>query len=106
MLKNIDVSATSVDYYVFLIDSNGALSQNFDFGDIYFGQLREIEAFLVNNSPQKFNFRAKFLTGIQTTGEEIPNLQTPNELGQEQIQRIMTCSPAEGIIDSYAQVHL
>ena len=58
----------------------------------------------MNNSPQKFNFKAKFLTGIQTTGEEIPNLQTPNELGLEQIQRIMTCTPSEGIIDSYAQV--
>ncbi len=104
LLKNIDVSATSVDFFVFVIDSNGALSQNFDFGDIYFGQPREIEAYLVNNSPQKYNFKAKFLTGIQNVGDEVPNLQTPNELGQEQLQRVMNCYPAEGFIESYAQV--
>lgn len=104
LLKTIDISATSVDYYIFLIDSQGAQKTDFDFGDIYFGQPKEIDAYLVNNSPQKFHFKAKFLTGLQTGNEEIPNLQTPNELGQEQIQRIMICTPAEGIIDSYTQV--
>lgn len=104
LLKNIDISATSVDYFIFTVDKNGAQTQSFDFGDIYFGQFKEIEGYLVNNSPQKFNFRTKFLTGMQSTTGDMFSIQTPFELGQEQIQRIMTCNPAEGVIDSYSQV--
>ena len=106
LLQNIDVSATSVDFYIFVIDETGAQNTAFDFGDTYFGQYKEIQAYLVNNSPQKLNFKAKFLTGIQNVDEEVPNLQTPTELGQEQIQRVMMCTPSEGVIDSYTQVYL
>ena len=93
-----------MDYYIFLIDPQGAQSSSFDFGDIYFGQSKEIEAYLVNNSPQRFNFKAKFVSGIQSNNNDMQSLQTPNELGQEQVQRVMTCIPEDGIVDSYSQV--
>ena len=67
VLKEIDLSATSVDFFVFVIDDNGNQSQNFDFGDVYYGQNGVVEAFLVNNSPKKYNFRTKFLEGLQTS---------------------------------------
>lgn len=64
--REIDVSATSVDFFVFVIDENGNQSNNFDFGDIYYGQMKELEGFLVNNSPQRYQFKTKFLKGKQT----------------------------------------
>jgi len=106
LLKHIDVSATSVDFYIFLIDEQGAQNHNYDFGSVYFGQLKEIKAYLVNNTPQKLPFKIKFLSGKQTADEEIPNLQTPNELGIEQLERVMNCYPSEGFVDSYSQIPL
>ena len=104
MIKHIDVSATSVDYFIFMVDKNGSQTQNFDFGDIYFGQFREIEGLLVNNSPQRLHFKTKFLTGIQSSAGDVFSLQTPFDVGQEQVQRIMTCWPEEGVLESYSQV--
>lgn len=65
--KEIDLSATSVDFFVFVIDDNGNQSSSFDFGDVYYGQNGVVEAYLVNNSPKKYNFKTKFLEGLQAS---------------------------------------
>lgn len=65
--KEIELSATSVDFFVFIIDEHGNQSTNFDFGDVYYGQKGVIETYLVNNSPKKYTFRTKFLQGVQTS---------------------------------------
>lgn len=63
--KQIDIAATSVDFFIFIVDENGAQSNEFDFGDVYFGQQHELQAFLVNNSPKRHTFKTKFLVGKQ-----------------------------------------
>jgi len=32
------------------------------------------------------------------------NIQTPSEVGFDQINKIMSCTPLEGYVESYAQV--
>ena len=51
VLKTIDISATSVEYFIFMIDENGIQTKMVDFGNVYFGQYTDKEYFLVNNSP-------------------------------------------------------
>lgn len=101
--KNIEVSATSVEFNRFLIDLSGNLTRNLDFGNVYFGQQKEIRTFLVNNTPKSFNFNTKFRIGFQKEGG-LDNLQTPNEVGYEQTEKIVSCCPENGVIDSYSQV--
>ena len=67
IIKHIDISATSVDYFIFVIDENGNQTTSFDFGNMYFGQIKEVEGYLVNNSPKKFRFKTKFLLGLQSS---------------------------------------
>ena len=101
--KHIEVNATSVEFNRFLIDENGNLTRSLDFGTVYYGQQKEINTFLVNNTPQSFNFKAEFRIGFEREGG-LDNFQTPNERGYELTEKIVTCSPEDGIIDSYSQV--
>lgn len=64
--KNIEVTATSIDFAKFLIDRNGAKIETIDFGPTYFGQRKEIKTFLINNTPLRLNFKAKFRNGVLT----------------------------------------
>lgn len=68
--SNIEISATSVEYNKFIINESGAKTDNFNFGPMYFGQNKEIKAFLVNNTPQMYLFKTKFRLGI--INEEVP----------------------------------
>ena len=102
--KHIEINATSVEFNRFLIDEAGNLTRSLDFGNVYFGQQKEIKTFLVNNTPKGFNFKSKFRIGFQKEGG-LDNYQTPNEVGYEQTEKIVCCSPEEGRIESYSQVY-
>lgn len=69
--SNIDITATSVEYNRFIINESGAKTDSFNFGSMYFGQGKEIKAFLVNNTPMEYSFRTKFRLGI--INEEVRN---------------------------------
>ena len=62
--SNIEVSATSVEFNRFIINESGAKTDNFNFGNMYFGQNKEIKAFLVNNTPSVYKFKTIFRLGI------------------------------------------
>ena len=64
MLKTIDLSATSVEYFIFMIDENGIQTCHVDFGNMYYGQYKEMTYFLVNNSPHSFHFETRFIVGF------------------------------------------
>ncbi|CAD8106047.1 unnamed protein product [Paramecium primaurelia] len=103
-LKNpIDINATSIEFTRFLIDQNGTQSNHFNFGTMFYGQQKQIEAYLINNTPKQQRFKAKLKKGLHER-EETLKLQTPAELGLEQTERIMECWPEEGIIEQYSQV--
>ena len=62
--SNIEVSATSVEFNRFIINDAGAKTDSFNFGNLYFGQEKEIKASLVNNTPSPYHFKTKFRLGI------------------------------------------
>ncbi|CAD8117028.1 unnamed protein product [Paramecium sonneborni] len=102
-LKNpIDINATSIEFTRFLIDQSGTQNNHFDFGTIYYGQQKQIEVYLVNNTPKQQKFKVQLKKGLHER-EETLKLQTPAELGLEQTERIMECWPEEGTIESYSQ---
>ena len=82
VLKTIDVSATSVEYFIFMIDQNGEQQNRINFGDMYFGQQKQMQYFLVNNSPVNFTYNVSFQLGHQSDTEFL--IQTPNQVGVEQ----------------------
>jgi len=69
-----------------MIDENGIQTTNVDFGNAYFGQYKDREFFLVNNSPVDQPFKTKFSSGKQQTMEDSENvvIQTPYQVGVEQ----------------------
>jgi len=103
--KYIEINATSVEFNRFIIDEGGNLTRSLDFGTVYFGQQKEIKTFLVNNTPKSFHFKSKFRIGFQREGG-LDSYQTPNEVGYEQTEKIVSCSPEEGMIESYSQVSI
>ncbi|CAD8120828.1 unnamed protein product [Paramecium sonneborni] len=103
-LKNpIEINATSIQFTRFLIDQNGTQSNTFHFGTMFYGQQKQIEAYLINNTPRQQKFKVKLKQGLHER-EETLKLQTPAELGLEQTERIMECWPEEGVIEQYSQV--
>ncbi len=62
--SNIEISATSVEFNRFIINECGAKTDSFNFGNMYFGQNKEIKAFMVNNTPSLYKFKTKFRLGI------------------------------------------
>lgn len=101
--RKVELNGTSVEYNRCIIDESGLLAKNLNFGTLYFGEKMELSTFLVNNTPKPFKFKAKFRIGLQRDGK-LDNLQTPNEVGYEQTEKIVTCTPDEGIIQAYSQV--
>ena len=79
----IEINATSVDYNRFVIDQNGDQISIVDFDYMYYGEQKDIETILVNNTPKKYKFDIKIRMGIQNNKENGINLQTPDELGYE-----------------------
>ncbi|EGR30900.1 hypothetical protein IMG5_121460 [Ichthyophthirius multifiliis] len=104
--KQVDVTATCVEFSKFIIDNKGNQCTQFDFGTFYFGEERKIEGFLVNNTPNKFNFKSLFRFGLLFSADDITSFQTPNEVGKEQTEKIMSVSPSEGVIESYSKIKL
>ncbi|EGR27619.1 hypothetical protein IMG5_193180 [Ichthyophthirius multifiliis] len=104
--KQIEVNATSVKFMKFIIDQTGLDVTSFDFGTFYYGMKKQIVGYLVNNTPKKYKFKTRFRQGILYNLDDMANIQPPNVFGRELTERIMSCEPSEGIIDSYSQVQL
>lgn len=82
-VRNIDVNATIVEQVKLIIDKDGNSVEDIDFGDLFFGQKKEMRTFLINNSPQAFKFNVKFLKGLHKQYDDAENLKTPIETGLE-----------------------
>jgi hypothetical protein len=103
-MNHIDVNATSVEFLKFVVDTDGNELSKVDFGNVFFGQKKELRGYLVNNSPKPFKFKVSFIHGLHNNYDEKNNLKTPAEEGHQQTQRVMTILPSEGTIDSYSQL--
>ena len=61
----INITATSVEYHVFLVDGDGLQCLQINYGNLYFGQIIKKQFYLVNNSPQATDFNVEFQLGNQ-----------------------------------------
>jgi len=91
-----------------VFEEGGGPQTKINFGTIYFGQSKEVSAFLVNNGPKDIVF--KFFFHPDKTPEDDIELDTndfnctPQEAGYEMTQRILSAEPLNDIIKSYTQV--
>lgn len=58
------MNATSVEFNRFIIDENGIQSNLLEFGSMYFGGTKTLEAYLVNNTPKKYQFNCRIKLGL------------------------------------------
>lgn len=105
-LRQIDVNATCVEFLKFIINDKGEELTSLEFGTVLFGQRKKLLGYLVNNSPESFYFNVTYIQGLLEAYQEEQNLQTPQEVGEEQTHRILSIEPSEGMIESYSQTPL
>ena len=91
----IDLSAQIVVQNVSLVSTNkGGLIDNLDLGYIFFGEVRETEAFLLNNGPTQLAYTVLF---------ENEESQQSNQSVSAEKDRCVTIIPPEGVLPPYSQ---
>ncbi len=104
----IEVIGTSVQQQLAIVFAKGGgAATEIDFGTVYYGQMKQISAFLVNNGPNKTNYKLFFHPDKDPTEineNDIDFTGTPYEAGIELSQRILSADPLNGVINSYEQV--
>lgn len=76
---------------------------------MYYGQTKEISAFLVNNGPNKINYKFYFHPDKepeQIVLNEMDFTCSPYEAGIEMSQRILSAEPITGLANPYEQVRV
>lgn len=106
-IGEIDILGTAVTQQVSLIFENGGgPSTEVDFGYIYFGLSKEINAFLVNNGPKTVEFDINFISNEASlkgySNDEL--ILTPAEEGKKNNETILSASPKIGQILPYSQI--
>ncbi|CAD8050766.1 unnamed protein product [Paramecium sonneborni] len=104
--QKLDIAACSVDYTRFLMDSKGSQVTSLDFGELYMGKTKIIKLKYVNNAPKGHQFKILTRRGIINPNDDIVNLQTPNELGIEQSEKLLVVQPSNGYIQAYSSIEL
>jgi len=114
----IEVIATSVVQQLSVVfEEGGGPQTKVNFGTIYFGQSKEVSAFLVNNGPKEVAFKFFFHPHVDKGDKggddkyeiDLENSDfvcTPKEAGYEMMQRNLSAEPLSDIIKSYTQVKI
>ena len=106
----IEVVATSVVQQMSIVfEQGGGPHTDINFGLLYYGQSKEISAFMVNNGPKemtyKFNFHPnKTRKDFNEYFDNDDFASTPEETGLEITQRVLSAEPDNGVIKSYSQI--
>ena len=77
------------------------------------GERREYPAYLVNNGPKPVSFNLKFLQGLRSLEDDTEdkanksqykddNLVSPAIAGKEQVERVLTTEPLQGMVGAYS----
>lgn len=60
------------------------------------GQVKKIDTFLVNNTPESCEYRITRKKG--TNGQENNNLVTPEQIGKDDIEKLVQFNPSQGYL--------
>ena len=106
----IEIVATSVVQQMSIVfEQGGGPHTDINFGLLYYGQKRECNAFLVNNGPKEMVFKFNFYPNKSRKDfneyfDDEDFASTPEEIGKEITQRVLSAEPMTGIIKSYSQI--
>jgi len=113
-LGTIEIIGTAVVQQLSVVfEEGGGPQTKVNFGTIYFGQSKEVSAFLVNNGPKEVLFKFFFHPHNEKRDKskeyeiDLENSDfvcTPKEAGFEMMQRNLSAEPLSDIIKSYTQV--
>jgi len=90
-----------------VFSKGGGATTEIDFGTIYYGQTKEISAYLVNNGPNKIIYKFFFHPDkdpTQVYENDRDFTCSPYEAGMEMLNRILSAFPLDGSADPYDQV--
>jgi hypothetical protein len=120
-IRHIDVNSICVEQQVSIVApalhsshdstavavSDMAVTTNINFGSIYHGQSKTVEAHLFNNGPIKLDFAIKVFQGTEEDAEnEIYLTNTPQEVAEQEFRRVMMAEPESGVVEPYSHVVL
>ena len=119
ILRHIDVNANCVEQQLVLVapsleklkktspdpgPEHLAVTSSINFGTMYHGQSRHIEAFIVNVGPFPAKYVVKFVQGSEDEVESDNYLlMTPQELATQSIKRAFDATPITGLIPPFSQ---
>ena len=104
----IEVIGTAVYQQLSLVfEEGGGQNSEINFGVLYYGQLKECSAFLVNNGPKEIAYKVSFYpnkNSKEALMEDDDLVLTPADAGKEMTERILSATPIFGTIKPYTQV--
>lgn len=124
-IRHIDVNATCVEHQLCIVapniekiptqladsdmnpSSNLAVTTSLNFGSMYHGQSKELEAYLFNNGPLKVPYSIRFIQGSEEDAESEQFItSTPQELAKLELRRVMKVEPQVGEVEPYSKIPL
>lgn len=108
IIGEIDVVGTSVEQQLAVVyEEGGGPVTEVNFGSIFYGQRKEIPAFIVNNGPYQVKFRMFFHVVKDQSEVNLDDSDFacgPEDAGKEMVERILGCNIKEGVINQYEQL--
>jgi len=118
LTRHIDVNANCVEQQIVLVASSleqlqegeevsgqMAVTSAINFGSMYHGQTRTVQAYLVNVGPFPARYSVRFVQGAE---EEVDSegymLITPQEFAAQSIKRAIDASPLTGEVPPFSQL--
>lgn len=112
IIGTIELIATSVVQQLAIVfEEGGGPQTEINFGSLFYGQLRESSAFLVNNGSKEVFYRMIFHPDkrpkeLQGNLDDSDFICSPIEAGKEIVERILSVNPISGLIKPYSQIPL
>lgn len=78
----------------------GNLIEKIAIEPLFGGESSQVSMFLVNNTPEKCEFRVARKKGVN--GEESLSLATPEQLGRDDSEKLVQFSPSQGELEPYS----
>lgn len=119
LIRHIDVNANCVEQQIVLVASSleqmqegeeassghMAVTSAINFGSMYHGQTRTVQAYLVNVGPFPSHYSVRFVQGAEDeVDSEGYMLMTPQEFAAQSIKRAIDASPLTGEVPPFSQV--
>lgn len=98
--STLEFVANYCEFSRMISDADGNLLEKVQLDPLFGGESAKISMFLVNNTPEKCEFRVTRKKG--TNGEESVSLATPEQIGRDDSEKLVQFSPSQGELEPYS----